>query len=70
MITKLKKPCWVALCDNCKEDLLGNEYIRHYKTKKELMEHIAGDIIIINNKNQFCCEDCVSNFTAKKEVDR
>lgn len=39
MIKKLKKPCYVVLCDNCGEDVFGySEYNPHFETKQDALE--------------------------------
>jgi hypothetical protein len=60
MIKRLKKPCWIATCDNCGEDLFGySEGILHFETKKELIEQIKEEADT-QGKKHFCSTKCWS----------
>ncbi len=71
MIVKKEKPCWIGLCDNCKEDLFGMEYVSHFEDKNELLERIDDELemecVETFKGKHFCSKDCLTTFQQKKK---
>jgi hypothetical protein len=68
MIKRLKKPCYIAICDNCGEEL-GYDYTVHCLTKEELLE-ILEEIAEVDGKRHFCSQDCYNKFTDRENSKR
>lgn len=62
MIKKLKRVCYVAVCDVCKNDLFGREFVQHFGSKAELLEMIEHEMIdtVISDygKKHYCSTEC------------
>ena len=67
MIKRREKPCWIATCDYCGDDLFGYEYDLHCETKKELLEAIKADGLDIYQygKGYYCSDKCFIKGTEK-----
>lgn len=63
MIKRLKRPCWIAICDNCGEGL-GESYVAHYPTKKELLENLE-EFAEVVRKHHFCSHKCWEEWCNK-----
>jgi len=67
MIKQFKVKCWFAECDNCNEDVFGNDFIAHYETKKEIIEYIADENIYTQDEKIFCSKKCLKEYL-KNEI--
>ena len=58
-IKKLKKVCWIVICDECGEEVFRtDEYNSHFATKKEAMDMIEIDNIEQQEGKHFCDTEC------------
>ena len=67
-IRKFKKPCWTCDCDNCGDTLVDFDGIRHWDSKKELLEELKDIDVLHYKKYWFCSEICMNKFLEKRKV--
>jgi len=63
MIKRLKKPCYVVVCDVCGKDIFGSCFESKQKANLEVIENY----IMMRGEKHFCSRECLEKYVGLED---